>query len=273
MFQTPVHRTKTRRFFAMVGVTYYTIVHTMRGGHRNAVVGVLMEMVRGLTLVIVFYVMFQLIGMRSAPLRGDFMLYIMSGVFLFMTHIMAVANIATAGNPTSPMMMHPPMNTLVAIIAAAITTLYKQLFTIIVVLTVYHIVFVPINIDQPTQAFGMFLLAWFTGCAVGLIFLALTPWFPNGSKVIMQLYRRANMIASGKMFLANSLPASMVAMFDWNPLFHIIDQTRGFVFLHYSPFQSSLMYPVYVGISLLMIGLMAEFFTRQHVSLSWTAGR
>ncbi len=273
MFQTPVHNTKSRRFFAMVGVTYHTIVHTMRGGHRNAIVGILMEMLRGLTLVIVFYVMFQLIGMRSAPVRGDFMLYIMSGVFLFMTHIMAVSTIATAGNPTSPMMMHPPMNTLVAIIAAAITTLYKQFFTIIVVLTVYHIVVTPIQIDQPTKAFGMFLLAWFTGCAVGLIFLALTPWFPNASKIIMQLYRRANMIASGKMFLANSLPASMVAMFDWNPLFHIIDQTRGFVFLHYSPFQSSLMYPVYAGIALLMIGLMAEFFTRQHVSLSWTAGR
>jgi hypothetical protein len=119
MFQAPIHRTKTRRFFAMVGVTYYTIVHTMRGGHRNAVVGILLDMVRGLTLVITFYVLFQLIGVRSAPLRGDFMLYIMNGVFLFMT----VSNIAAAGNPTSPMIMHPPMNTLVAIIAAAITTL------------------------------------------------------------------------------------------------------------------------------------------------------
>ena len=75
MFQTPVHSTRARRFFAMVEVTYHTIVHTMRGAHRNAVVGVLMDMVRGMTLVIVFYVMFQLIGMRSAPLRGDFILY------------------------------------------------------------------------------------------------------------------------------------------------------------------------------------------------------
>ena len=124
------------------------------------------------------------------------------------------------------------MNTLIAICAAAMTTLYKQFLTILIVLTVYHIVIVTITIDQPVQAFGMFLLAWFTGCAVGLVFLGLKPWFPNATQVIQQLYTRANMIASGKMFLANTLPASMISLFDWNPLFHIIDQNRGLVFLH-----------------------------------------
>jgi ABC-type polysaccharide/polyol phosphate export permease len=257
----------------MVGVTYHTTVHGMRGGHRNAVVGILLDMLRGLTMVAVFFVMFQLIGIRSSPVRGDFLLYIMSGVFLYMTHIMAVGAVAGAGNPTAAAMLHPPMNTLIAITAAAIGSLYKQFFTILVVLTIYHIAFTPVAIDKPIPALGMFILAWFTGCAVGLLFLAIQPWFPNATPVILQLYRRANMIASGKMFLANTLPASMVALFDWNPLFHIIDQTRGYVFLHYNPFQSSLMYPIYVGIAILMIGLMAEFFTRQHVSVSWSAGR
>ncbi|MGJ8621874.1 MAG: ABC transporter permease [Yoonia sp.] len=273
MFRTPVPTSKTRSFFAMANVTYHTMVHTMRGGHRNAVVGILMNALRGLTLVVVFFVMFQLIGMRSSPVRGDYLLFIMTGVFMFLTHVMAVSEISGAGNPLSPMMLHPPMNTMVAIIAAALTSLYKQFLTIVIVLTVYHILVNPVYIDQPARAMGMFVLAWATGCAVGLVFLGLKPWFPNMTPILINLYRRANMIASGKMFLANALPASMVALFDWNPLFHIIDQTRGFVFLHYNPFQSSLMYPIYVGIALVMIGLMGEFFTRQHVSLSWTAGR
>lgn len=59
----------------MAGVTYHTMVHTMRGGHRNAVVGILLDMLKGLTLVIVFSVMFQPIGLRSSPVRSDFMLY------------------------------------------------------------------------------------------------------------------------------------------------------------------------------------------------------
>lgn len=273
MFETPVHRSTTGRFFAMVGVSYHTIVHSLRSSHRNAVVGIVITMMQSMTMVIVFLCMFYLIGLRSSPVRGDFLLFIMSGVFLFMTHIMSVSAVAGAGNPISVMMMHPPMNTMVAIISSALATLYKQFLTIAIVLTVYHIAINPVTIDQPVYALLMFLLAWFSGCVVGLIFLALNPWLPNLSPLLMQLYRRANMIASGKMFLANTLPASMIAIFDWNPLFHIIDQSRGFVFLHYNPFQTSLMYPVYLSLVILMVGLMAEFFTRQHVSMSWSAGR
>jgi len=81
------------------------------------------------------------------------------------------------------------------------------------------------------------------------------------------------MIASGKMFVANQLPRKMIDWFDWNPLFHIIDQTRGFVFINYFPHHSSVTYPLYVSLAVLMIGLMAEFYTRQNASLSWDARR
>jgi hypothetical protein len=56
--------------------------------------------------------------------------------------------------------------------------------------------------------------------------MAMKPWFPTGRASVVHhgLCQRANMIASGKMFVANALPAFMLALFDWNPLFHIIDQ-------------------------------------------------
>ena len=81
------------------------------------------------------------------------------------------------------------------------------------------------------------------------------------------------MIASGKMFVANSLPSFMLAMFDWNPFFHLIDQARGFAFINYFPRNSNWEYSIYVTISLLMLGLMGEFYTRRHASVSWDARR
>jgi ABC-type polysaccharide/polyol phosphate export permease len=117
----------------------------------------------------------------------------------------------------------------------------------------------------------MVLLSWFTGLSIGLVLLALKPWFPVFVGVVTTIYQRANMIASGKMFVANTLPPSMLAMFDWNPLFHAIDQCRGFTFINYLPRNSSVEYPVYFGIAFLMIGLMGEFYTRRHASLSWSA--
>ncbi len=273
IFDAPVPRGKTRRFFAMAAVIYHTIVQNLRGGHRNAVVGIMFTMAQGMTLVVVFYGMFTLIGVRGSPVRGDFLLYIMSGVFLFMTHIAAVSAVQSGGSTVVSMMQHAPMNAMVGIIASAMTVLYQQFVTITIVLSISHILITPITIDQPGPALYMFIMAWFSGCVVGLLFLALGPWLPRFTSIALQLYRRLNMIASGKMFLANSLPASMMPFFDWNPLFHIIDQARGFIFLHYNPFQTSLMYPIYVSLVILVIGLMAEFFTRQHVSVSWSAGR
>jgi ABC-type polysaccharide/polyol phosphate export permease len=92
-------------------------------------------------------------------------------------------------------------------------------------------------------------------------------------QIFTTIYQRANMIASGKMFVVNMLPPSMYTMFAWNPLFHNIDQARGFVFINYFPHKTSLMYPIYFGICLVVLGLIGEFYTRRHASLSWSARR
>jgi len=111
------------------------------------------------------------------------------------------------------------------------------------------------------------------GGVVGMVLLALRPWFPGFVNMFKMIYQRANMIASGKMFVVNTLPTFMYQMFPWNPLFHNIDQARGFVFINYFPHKTSLMYPLYVGICLLILGLSGEFYTRRHASLSWDARR
>ncbi|MEM9128103.1 MAG: ABC transporter permease, partial [Pseudomonadota bacterium] len=157
--------------------------------------------------------------------------------------------------------------------SSAFGSLYIQTLSLFVILFVYHVAFTPITIEDPISAFAMFLLAWFTGAALAVLLLAIKPWAPVAVQVFSTVYQRANMIASGKMFVANTLPGFMLAMFDWNPLFHCIDQARGFTFINYTPRYSSWEYALIVGLVLLMIGLMGEFYTRKHASLSWSARR
>ena len=273
MFQTPIHRNSASSFFAMAAVTYHTIVRTARSGHRNAIISMVLDLVQGMVMIAAFLLFFMVLGLRSSPIRGDMILFVMSGVFVYMTHIKVVGTVMGAGGPTASMMLHRPMNTIIAIVAAALAALYKQTITVFVILSLYHMAINPITIHDPVAAMGFFLMAWFSGCAVGVVFLALKPWFPKFTTVVKTIYIRANMIASGKMFVVNSLPATMMALFDWNPLFHIIDQLRGAVFLHYNPQFTSVSYPIYVSLVLIFIGLMGEFFSRQHVSKSWSAGR
>lgn len=259
--------------FSLSELTFHAAVRAIRKGHGNAVIGLMMNIFQMLVLVLVFYFVFLLIGFGNRGIRGDFLLYVMTGVFLFMCHVKAMTAVVGSEGPTSAMMKHAPMNTFVAIGAAALSQLYIQLLSVLVVLFLYHATWTPVEIHDPLGAVLMLLLAWFSGVAVGLIFLAIKPWSPGFVQVTSQFYSRMNMFASGKMFVANVLPGFLLPYFDWNPLFHIIDQARGFTFLNYTPHYTSLGYAVWVTAAVLMLGLMGEFFTRKRASLSWGAAK
>lgn len=257
----------------LLELIYHATVRNVRQSHGNAIIGLIMNLMQTVIFLMAFYVMFSVLGLRGSAVRGDFLLYIMSGIFLFLTHTKTLGAVVSSEGPASPMMKHAPMNTLIAICAAALGALYIQVLSLVVVLFVYHVAFSPVTIYQPVGAFGMVLVAWFSGIAIGMVFLALKPWLPGFVGIGSTIYARANMIASGKMFLANTLPANRRSLFDWNPLFHAIDQARGYTFLNYNPHYSSYAYPIILSLVLLMIGLMGEFYTRKHASLSWSARR
>ncbi|WP_184564769.1 ABC transporter permease [Sulfitobacter undariae] len=275
MFQ-PIRRNHSSltTVLTMLELIYHSIVRSVRKGHNNAFMAIGTNILQSVIFVMAFYVMFSILGLRGgAGIRGDFLVYIMSGIFLYMSHTKALSAVVGSEGPASPMMQHAPMNTIISICSAALGALYIQVLSLGLILFVYHVAFVPLEIEQPAAAFAMLLLAWFTGGALGLVLLAVKPWFPTAVGVISTIYQRANMIASGKMFVANTLPSFMLAMFDWNPLFHTIDQARGFAFLNYNPRYSDPMYALWVGLVLVMVGLMGEFYTRRHASISWSARR
>lgn len=269
-FKSTTTKTGLGAVFRTAELIFHTAAHDIRSGHHNAVFAILVNILRSLIMVGIFYLMFSLLGIRGMAVRGDFLLYIMSGIFLYMTHIQAVSAV-NAGNPMNPMLLHSPLNTTIVILGKLLSVLYMQFISAGTILLVYHLLINPIEMMNPFGVVGMLLLAFFTGVGAGLVFLALTPYSPKFVPLLMQLYIRANMIASGKMFVANALPAKMIMMFSWNPLFHCIDQARGFMFINYFPRVTSWEYALIVGIVLLIIGMLAEFHTRQHASASWGA--
>lgn len=273
MFQTRQTRSTLGSTFVTFELIYHGAVRHVRKMHGNPVMSIFMNMLQTIMFVAVFYLMFSVMGMRGIAVRGDFMIYIMTGIFLYLTHTKALGAVVGSEGPASPMMQHAPMNTFIAICGGLLSVLYVQVLSAAVLIYIYHALVSPVEFYDLAGCFMMLMLAWFTGAAIGMVFLAMKPWAPTPVSVLSTVYQRANMIASGKMFLANSLPSAMLVMFDWNPLFHAIDQSRGFAFVNYFPRNSTVEYPLTVGIVLLCIGLMGEFFTRKHASASWNARR
>lgn len=274
MFQPSVPRTRIGSVFALFELIFHATVRHVRKSNGNAIVGLLVSIAQSLVGIGVMVLMFSLIGRSiGTQVRGDFILYIMSGIFSFMTHSKTIKAVSSADGPTSAMMKHAPMNTIVSVSAAALSSLYLQTLSAAVILFGYHALWTPISIDQPVGVAAMYILSWSSGIGIGLIFKAVTPWAPDFFSVATTAYTRANMVFSGKMFVANMTPNYILAIFMWNPLFHCIDQTRGFMFLNYDPRYTSALYPVITTFVLIVIGLMAERFTEKHISASWNAKR
>jgi ABC-type polysaccharide/polyol phosphate export permease len=271
MFQVRTSQGSFGKVITFCDLVYHNIVRAIRKSHSNALMSIVTNLMQMIVFVLAFYFMFSILGLRGAVLRGDFLVYIMTGIFLFMTHIKTVGAVAGSEGPASPMMKHAPMNTSIAIAAAALSQLYIQMLSLFVIMFAYHVLVTPFDVQNIPGVMGMIMLAWFTGLAIGLVFLAIKPWSPGISSLLATIYQRANRIASGKMFVANTLTPTMLNMFDWNPLFHCIDQSRGFAFVNYAPRNSSIEYPLYVGLILLVVGMMGEFYTRKHASASWSA--
>lgn len=273
MFRVTHSRTTWSVTWGLLELIFHAAVRHVRKTHGNALVGLLMAIMQSVIMVGIMVFMMDVLGMRRMAVRGDFVLYMMTGVFNFATYSQTLGAVAKSDGPTSAMMKHSPMNPIVAIGSAALGTLYLQVLSAAAILFFYHTLWTPITIHEPQYVFGTFMLSWFSGIATGMIFKAATPWQPELVGTLTTIYSRLNMIFSGKMMLANMTPGYILVMYTWNPLFHTVDQTRGFMFENYHPHYSSITYPIYVSLALMMLGLMGEHYSNRHISLSWDAKR
>ena len=255
--------------FRFLSLLYHTVVNNIRKSDGNALRGLLKEVLQMVIMVGVFYVMINVLSLRGAVVRGNFVLFLMSGIFLFMTHIKVVGATSGSGTATNPMLKHAPVSTLLLIMAAALSSLYTQILSMGVLLLIAHTLIEPI-VFYDFWGFALcFIIAWSSGVAIGVFFLSLTPFFPNLMGIVSTIYQRANMVFSGKMFLASTMPGYLLPMFMWNPLFHAIDQARGYTFVNYTAHVTNLAYPIVITIIFLILGLMIEHWARKYVSESW----
>jgi ABC-type polysaccharide/polyol phosphate export permease len=264
MFRVQTKRTHLTAALDLSELIYHSTVRAVLRGSSNAVFALIMNIVLSSVFIVALYITMKLMGWQSGALRGDFVLFLMAGVMSYMTYNKTMKAVFGAEGPTSPMMLHSPMTPAISISAAALSALYQQILTVCVVLFVYHVAFKPVEIYQPVLAFTMLLASWFFGVGTGMVLLSIKPWAPKLAPLLLMIVSRINIFASGKMMLGNTLSFTLLKFFDWNPLFHLIDQMRGALFINYMPRNSSISYALWVSTALVAIGLMGEFFSRRN---------
>lgn len=256
-------------FGRYIDLLFHSTVREVRlQGGGNPIMGLIMAIGRTLALLLIFMLIFLLIRAQGGSVRGDPILFLISGILLFLLHNMAVAKTVGAGAVAGPLMAHAPMTPTLAILSATVAGLYLMILAGAIILCGLYLYRGGLDIDHPAGMMIPILLAWSSGVVIGLLFLSIKPFAPRLTQVLSMVHMRANMITSGKFFVANSIPAAILPMFTWNPLFHSIDQLRGEMFINYYPKVTSLSYPIGFVVIGLVVGMMIEFWLRKTVSRS-----
>jgi ABC-type polysaccharide/polyol phosphate export permease len=251
---------------------YHSTVRDIRKANGNALIALVMEVMQTVIMIGIFYTFVTILG-RPSLISGSFLMFIMSGVFLFMTHVKTMGKVASTNAANSQLLIHAPVSSLLLIGTAAFATLYIQVLSIGVILLVVQVFIEPVAIHSPKGFALCFFLSWFTGIGMGVLFMSITAFLPKSFSIVSTVYQRANMIFSGKMLLASKMGSALLPFFIWNPLFHLIDQSRIAVFLNYESNATNLTYPIWFGIISLLIGFMLEHYARKYVSISANARR
>ncbi len=115
MFKTTRPRSSLHSAINIAELIYHAAVRDVRKSDGNAIMALLKNIMTVIIMVMAFYLMFSVLGLKGNALRGDFLLFMMSGIFVYITHIKAMSAVIGAEGPASPMMQHAPMNTVIAI--------------------------------------------------------------------------------------------------------------------------------------------------------------
>ena len=234
------------RLHGAVERMHRSVAEEVNRGHEHMLLGVISNVAQTILLVGVFYLMSVLSGFGTAMIRGDLLIYLITGVFLFNLHVKSVTAILGSDRGSKKKEL-PRAERVMATVGAAVGCLYTQLYSVAIVLGLYYAFVEHISIHRPYGVVVMLVLSWISGVGVGLILIGLKQRVAGLASFLAQAYSRIN----------------MMVYFEWNPLFHIIDQARGFAFLNYSPWFSNLAYPALATAVLLLIGLLAEAATRK----------
>ena len=111
VFQTSSPQSRLGAAIYLTERIYHASVRKVRQKHGNAMLSILVTIGQTALFTLAFYVMFAILPIRAASIRGDFFIYTMTGVFLFMAHIQTVKAIYDSEKSPSPMMKPAHMNT------------------------------------------------------------------------------------------------------------------------------------------------------------------
>jgi ABC-type polysaccharide/polyol phosphate export permease len=250
-------------------LVYSLVVRDLRTEHKNAALGILISVAQPLVAGLVFYFFITFMGGGFAKVRGDYMTFVLLGFVIFFMHVRTVNQVANALR--EDMLNHQRLSPFLLVSVKGISSAYKIVLALIILIAANYLARDVYEMQNLLLFLSAVFWCWIGGVAVGMVFLAANRYLSWGP-LLQTAYVRIMFFTSGKFFVANQLPGFMRPFMDWNPLFHLLDQSRSAAFVNYTARTTSMDYAIIVFLVLLVIAMLVENYVRRNYSQSHMPG-
>jgi capsular polysaccharide transport system permease protein len=201
------------------------------------------------------------LGFKSPPLGTHFGIFYASGLVPFFVYMDVVSKVGSSIQYSRSLLVYPAVTYVDAIIARFLINGMTQLMVAYIVLS--FIIFAldaPVSIDVGSIALA-FVMALALGLGVGTMNCFLFAMYPLWER-IWAIVTRPLFFVSGVIFLHDNVPQPYRDWLTWNPLVHVVGESRSGFYARYDAAYVDVVYVfAFSGIAL-VIGLV--FLFRYH---------
>ena len=254
---------------AFITLVYSLVVRDLRTEHKNAALGILISVAQPLVTGLIFYAFMVFLGGGMGKVRGDDLTFVLLGFVVFFMHIRTVAQVTNSLR--EDMLNHQRLSPFLLVSVKAISSGYKIILALIILLALNYLLRGVYEMQNLLHFIIVIFWCWLGGIAVGIIFMAAVRYLTWGA-LLQTAYIRIMFFTSGKFFVANMIGSDWRYFMDWNPLFHLLDQSRDAAFLNYTARTTTMEYAIIVYLVVLVFAMLVEHFVRINYSTSHMAG-
>jgi capsular polysaccharide transport system permease protein len=177
-------------------------------------------------------ILFTLIG-RSSLSGVPVALFMISGIMPFKFFSKLMTQLASSVQANKALFTYRQ----VSIMDPLITRLVIEVITYILVFCIILAVMAWMGFDVEMQNFLSFLmvnlLLIFLGLGMGILLCVASAYWEDTGKLV-GIFMAPMFIISGIFFTATMIPQKYLYLFDWNPIFHVIELIRQAMFVSYT---------------------------------------
>ncbi len=177
------------------------------------------------TLALLVLVAIFSLGFRTPPIGTNFAIYYASGLLPFFMFTSVFGNISQSINFSSQLLAYPRVTFWDAVVARLILTVLTQLMIAYLIFSVILLTAETRTILELPVILSAFAMAAILGLGIGLLNCVLTSRYAIWHTVWSVLTRPLILI-SGVILPPSSIPQPYRGWLEWNPLLHVVGQSR-----------------------------------------------